>query len=79
VTLDAVRTDVYGQDDNADEKADIVQVLIQHGADVTTLDNTHSAPLHLASSKGVARPRRYCLDMGEMSTHMIGDTQDGCT
>jgi ankyrin repeat protein len=29
-------------------------ILIRHGADVTALDDTHSTPLHLASSKGSA-------------------------
>ena len=31
--------------------ADTVQLLIRHGADVTARDDTHSTPLHLASSK----------------------------
>ncbi|KAH9005380.1 ankyrin repeat-containing domain protein [Lactarius hatsudake] len=31
-------------------KADTVQLLIRHGADVMARDNTHSTPLHLASS-----------------------------
>ena len=37
-------------DKKADEQADIVQVLTQHGADVAAQDNTRSTPLHLASS-----------------------------
>jgi ankyrin repeat protein len=36
------------------DKADTVQLLIQHGADVTARDDTHSTPLHLASSMGNA-------------------------
>ena len=32
------------------DKADTVQLLIWHGADVTAQDETHSTPLHLASS-----------------------------
>jgi ankyrin repeat protein len=36
----------------SDIGADIVQVLIQHGAEVTTQNNAGSTPLHLASSKG---------------------------
>jgi len=35
-----------------DDKADTVQLLIDYGADVTAQDDTHSTPLHLASSKG---------------------------
>lgn len=31
-----------------------MQLLIQHGADVTARDDTHSTPLHLAASKGCA-------------------------
>jgi ankyrin repeat protein len=33
------------------DKADTVQLLIRNGADVAARDNTHSTPLHLASSK----------------------------
>ena len=29
-----------------------VEVLLEHGADLTARDDTHSTPLHLASSKG---------------------------
>ncbi|KAH9035978.1 ankyrin repeat-containing domain protein [Lactarius hengduanensis] len=36
----------------SDDKADTVQLLILHGADVISRDDTHSTPLHLASSKG---------------------------
>jgi ankyrin repeat protein len=52
---------VNGQDEGLDEKlrwkyindkTDTVQLLLQHGADFTTQDDTHSTPLHLASSKG---------------------------
>ena len=35
----------------SNEKADIVQLLIRNGADVTARDDTHSTPLHLAASK----------------------------
>ena len=31
-----------------------MQLLIKHGADVTARNDTHSTPLHLASSKGSA-------------------------
>ena len=33
------------------DKADTMQLLIRNGADVTARDDTHSTPLHLASSK----------------------------
>ena len=55
----AIRADVSGQGEftrkrykaASYEKAETVQLLIQHGADVTARDDTHSTPLHLASSK----------------------------
>ena len=51
-------------DEKAGEKADIVQLLIQHGADVTAQDNTHSTPLHLASSKGSGKTVELLLKHG---------------
>jgi ankyrin repeat protein len=39
-------------DEKFDEKAGVVRLLIQNGADVTARDETNSTPLHLASSKG---------------------------
>jgi ankyrin repeat protein len=53
------RTDANGQDmefhaqfTQVVEKsnAEVVRILIQHGADVTARDETHSTPLHLAAS-----------------------------
>ena len=48
--------DVNEQDDHyrflnrkSDTKADIVKLLIDHGADVTAQDETQSTPLHLAA------------------------------
>jgi ankyrin repeat protein len=51
-------------DEITDEKADIVQLLIQHGADVTAQDNACSTPLHLASSKGCDRTVELLLRYG---------------
>ena len=48
-------------DEKAAEKADIVQLLIQHGADVTARDNTRSTSLHLASSKGSGKTAELLL------------------
>ena len=64
--LDPAQINVYGQNETSlgptenrraksNEKADIVRVLIQKGADVTAKDKTDSTPLHLASSKGSGR------------------------
>ena len=57
--LHTVRTDFSGQNgatgkwymEASTDKANTVQLLILHGADVTARDDTHSTPLHLASSK----------------------------
>jgi ankyrin repeat protein len=43
------RYGVYRRKPNANTET--IQVLLKHGADVTARDNTHSTPLHLASSK----------------------------
>lgn len=51
-------------DEKAAEKADIVQLLIQHGADVTVQDNTLSTPLHLASSRGSGKTVGLLLKHG---------------
>lgn len=37
-------------DEESNLKAEIVHVLLEHGADVTARDDSHSTPLHLASS-----------------------------
>ena len=41
-----------------------VQMLIEHGADVTMQDKAHSTPLHLASSKGSAETVQLLLQHG---------------
>ena len=43
---------------------DVVQVLIEHGADVTAQDNNLSTPLHLASSEGNAEIARVLIENG---------------
>ena len=43
---------VYEGKFDAEFERSTVRVLLEHGADVTTRDNTHSTPLHVASSKG---------------------------
>ena len=44
--------------------AEIVRVLIEHGADVTMQDKAHSTPLHLASSMGNTEIVRLLLQHG---------------
>ncbi|KAI9467307.1 ankyrin repeat protein, partial [Lactarius psammicola] len=51
-------------DEKADEKAAIVRVLIQHGADVNARDETQSTPLHLASSSGSPETVRVLIEHG---------------
>ena len=41
-----------------------MRLLLQHGADVTALDDTHSTPLHLASSKGSAETVELLIQHG---------------
>ncbi|KAH9065632.1 ankyrin repeat-containing domain protein [Lactarius vividus] len=41
-----------------------VQLLIQHGADVTARDNTNSTPLHLASSRGGTESMELLIQCG---------------
>jgi ankyrin repeat protein len=45
-------------------KAETVQLLIEHGADVTMQDETYSTPLHLASSKGSAKTVQLLIEHG---------------
>ena len=45
-------------------KVDTVRLLIEHGADVTTLDKTHSTALHLAASFGSSEMMRLLLEHG---------------
>lgn len=46
------------------EKTVTVQLLIQHGADVKAQDDTHTAPLHLASSLGIPEIVQLLIDHG---------------
>jgi ankyrin repeat protein len=75
VDLDPARADDYGQDETplnltetrrvkSDEKANIVQLLIQHMADVTARDDTGSTPLHMASFKGSGKTVKLLLGHG---------------
>ena len=50
-----------------------MQLLIQHGADVTALDDTHSTPLHLASSKGSAETVELLIQHGADVNAQNGD------
>jgi ankyrin len=45
-------------------KADIVMLLIDHGADVAAEDETHSTPLHLAALSGSADTVRLLIEHG---------------
>ena len=45
-------------------KADTVRLLIEHGADVTTLDKTHSSALHLAAFFRSSKIVRLLLEHG---------------
>ena len=65
--------DKNGQDDhdhrstsglNYDEKADIVRLLLECGADVATYDGTHSTPLHLASYSWSPEAIRLLIEHG---------------
>ena len=64
VTLDPASADDSELDAKSDYRGDIVQVLIEHGADVTALDNTRATPLHLASSGGSAETMRVLIKHG---------------
>jgi len=68
--FDPTDADANGQDERlltrlrraeSDEKIEIVQELINHGADVTAWDETHSTPLHLSSSKASANVVRRLI------------------
>ena len=43
---------------------EIVQVLLEHGADATARDDTHSTPLHLVSSMGSPKIARLLIEHG---------------
>ena len=70
MTLDPARADVYGRGKRPSsnslfgESVDLVQVLIEHGADLAAQDDTGSTPLHLASSKGIAETVRLLIENG---------------
>ena len=44
--------------------AEIVQLLVNHGADVTALDINHSTPLYLASLHGVPEAMQILIEHG---------------
>lgn len=46
------------------EKAEVVRLLIEHGADVTVTDESYSTPLHLASSWGNLEIMRLLKEHG---------------
>ena len=54
-------------------KADTVRLLIDHGADVTAQNETHSTPLHLASSFGSAETVRLLIEHGADVTAKDGN------
>ena len=65
------RTDVSRQQDcHRDNpewpttKAEMVQLLIEHGADVTAKDKALSTPLHLASSQGSVKSVQLLIEHG---------------
>ena len=47
-----------------DGKVKTVQLLIEHGAEVTAQDERHMTPLHLASSCGIPEIVRLLLERG---------------
>ena len=74
MTLAATHTDAKEQkvryssayDDESDAEVEMsaIRLLLEHGADVTTRDNTHSTPLHVASSKGNGEAVRLLIRHG---------------
>ena len=46
------------------KKVDTVRLLVEHGADVITLDKTHSTALHLAAFFGSPEMVRLLLEHG---------------
>lgn len=66
-----LQADVNGQIDRDHKYLDTsnmivetVQLLVDHGADVTALDITHSTPLHLASLQGVLEAMQILIEHG---------------
>src|SRR5580693_5363429 len=47
-----------------DAVMEAVQIFLEHGADVTARDDSHSTPLHLASSKGNGKVARLLIRHG---------------
>jgi ankyrin repeat protein len=47
-----------------DAKVEAVQVFLEHGADVTARDGTHSTPLHLAAADGSPKTARLLIEHG---------------
>ena len=45
-------------------KVDCVRLLIDHGADVSAKDETHTTPLHLASSSGIPEIAQLLIERG---------------
>ncbi len=41
-----------------------MQLLLQHGANISALDGSHSTPLHLASQQGKAETVQHLIERG---------------
>ena len=57
------KTDVNEQSSGS-RRLKTVQVLLEHGADITAQDDTQSTPLHLASSEGLVDIMQILLEHG---------------
>ena len=57
------------------KKFEIVQLLIEHGMDVTTKDESLSTPLHLASSSGFLEIVRLLIESGADVTEKDGSSR----
>ena len=57
------KTDVNEQL-SGNRRFETVQVLLEHGADITAQDDTQSTPLHLASSEGWVDVMQILLEHG---------------
>lgn len=55
-----------------DAKAETVQLLIKHGADVSVQDKNRSTPLHLAAFSGSSENVRLLLEHGADATVLNG-------
>jgi ankyrin repeat protein len=71
------RADVKEQNDwddrSSDANTEIILVLLEHGANVTARDNTHSTPLHLAVSIGSPETVRLLIKHGADVNALNGD------